>query len=350
MPPRSSRYLRNVTNRELNRAVLLRQGLIEPFDEPLPRVLEHVSGIQAQYAPSMYVGLWSRTRSLRRDALTRALEDRSVVQGTLLRGTIHLVSREDYWTFATAVRQQLRQYFITVSKGHPSGSELAAAAEKVAAALREGPLRQSEIDALIGRRARAGINMVLDLVRVPPSGTWDRRKADLHLDARSWIGPPDVEPAEARLLLVRRYLSGFGPATTADIANWAGLPVRTVSGALASIDHVTYRAEDGATLIDLPGSPLPDADVPVPVRFLPTWDATLLVHARRAEILPEALRPRVFSIKNPHSVATFLMDGSVAGTWRYRDGRIELAEFEPLPERLHRTIVDATEALAEFHR
>lgn len=341
---------RSITSREINRAVLARQGLIQPFDEPLPRVLERIGGIQAQYAPSMYVGLWSRMRSLRRDDLTRALEDRSVVQGTLLRGTIHLVSREDYWTFATAVRQQLRQWFVAVTKGDPSESELEAAAKQVTAALRDGPLRQSEIDALIGRRARGGINMVLDLVRVPPSGTWDRRKADLHLDAQSWIGQPDVEPGASQVQLVRRYLTGFGPATPADIANWAGLPVRTVSSALASIDHVTYRAEDGTTLVDLPELLLPDGDVSVPVRFLPTWDATLLVHARRAGILPEAYRAQVFSTKNPHSVATFLVDGAAAGTWRYQDGRIELAEFEPLPRRLRHSVDDAAEALAEFHR
>ena len=57
-------------------------------------------------------------------------------------------------------------------------------------------------------------------------------------------------------------------------------------------------------------------DTPAPVRFLPTWDATLLVHARRTQILPERFRPMVFDTKTPHSVPTFLVDGQVAGTWR----------------------------------
>src|SRR5215207_8354844 len=143
-----------ITSRELNRAVLARQGLIEPFGDPLPRVLERIGGIQAQYAPSMYVGLWSRVQSLRREDLTRALEDRTVVQGTLLRGTIHLVSREDYWPFAVAVRPQLREWFVKVTKGDPSEAALDQAATALQAALREGPLRQTEIDELVGRRAR----------------------------------------------------------------------------------------------------------------------------------------------------------------------------------------------------
>jgi len=208
-----------LTQRQLNRAVLARQGLLDPFDDSLPRVLERVAGIQAQYAPSMYVGLWSRMRGLERSLLTHALEKRSVVQGTLLRSTIHLVSREDYWPFAVATRDKLREWFLRVSKGDPSATELDAAAKRVRSALAVGPLRQTEIDALVGRSARAGINTVLDLVRIPPSGTWERRRADLHADAESWIGPPDISASDARALLVRRYLGGFGPATTAEIGN-----------------------------------------------------------------------------------------------------------------------------------
>ena len=341
---------RVLTERELNRAVLARQGLLEHFDGPLPRVLERIAGIQAQYAPSMYVGLWSRMHGFERSGLTRALEERTVVQGTLLRGTIHLVSREDYWPFAVAIRRQLRDWFLKVTKGDPAEAQLEEAAKRVLAALRNGPLRQTEIDQLVGRHARGGVNMLLDLVRVPPSGTWERRKADLHVDAESWIGPPHISPAQAQILLVRRYLGGFGPATRAEIANWAALPVRSVTAALAEIDHVTYQAEDGAILVDLPGAPLPDADAPAPTRFLPTWDATLLVHARRARILPEEHRIKVFSSRNPHSTPTFLVDGSVAGTWRYLDGRIEITEFDPLSRPVRREVEDAAGELAAFHR
>ena len=338
-----------LTQRHLNRAVLARQELLEPFDGPLPRVLERVGGIQAQYAPSMYVGLWSRMRGLERSALTRALEDRTVVQGTLLRSTIHLVSREDYWPFAVAIRESLREWFLRVSKGNPAATELDAAAKRVRSALADGPLRQAEIDALVGRSARGGINTVLDLVRIPPSGTWERRKADLHADAESWIGPPDVATSEARALVVRRYLGGFGPATTAEIGNWAGLPARTVTEALKRIDHVTHEADDGATLVDLPGAPLPDAGTPAPIRFLPTWHAVLLVHARRARILPEEHRPKVFSSRNPHSVPTFLVDGAVAGSWRFVDGRIDLTEFDSLPRGVRRQVERAAHDLAAFH-
>jgi hypothetical protein len=86
------------------------------------------------------------------------------------------------------------------------------------------------------------------------------------------------------------------------------------------------------------------------VRFLPTWDATLLVHARRTQILPEPYRPLVFNTKTPHSVPTFLVDGAVAGTWRYERGRVETKPFEPLPKAARREVDDEAKRLAEFHK
>jgi len=103
-------------------------------------------------------------------------------------------------------------------------------------------------------------------------------------------------------------------------------------------------------LIDLPRAPLPDADTPAPVRFLPTWDATLLVHARRTQILPEQYRPLVFNTRTPHSVPTFLIDGAVAGTWRVERDRVELKPFEPIPKSVRPEVDDEAQRLAAFFR
>lgn len=338
-----------LSQRQLNRALLARQGLLEPLDDPLPRVLDRVGGIQAQYAPSMYVGLWSRMRTFARSDLTRALEERAVVQGTLQRGTIHLVSREDYWPIATAVSESVRELYERYSRGALANNDISPLVERLRSALAAGPLRQREIDELVGREARGLVTSRLALVRVPPSGTWERRRADLYGDAAWWIGPGHAPVAEARALLVRRYLGGFGPATVPDIASWAGLRVSQVSAALEHIDHVEYKAEDGAVLVDLPDAPLPDPEVPAGIRFLPTWDATLLAHARRTQILPEEHRSKVFSTKTPHSVPTFLVDGAVAGTWRYERGDVKVTEFAPLPRSVRRAVDDARESLIAFH-
>jgi winged helix DNA-binding protein len=85
------------------------------------------------------------------------------------------------------------------------------------------------------------------------------------------------------------------------------------------------------------------------VRFLPTWDATLLVHARRTQLLPERYRDRIFHTRNPQSTPTFLVDGTVAGTWRHDQGRVRLEPFQPLPGRARRELDEEAERLAAFH-
>ena len=103
---------RTLSQLHLNRALLARQLLLERSELPIPDALEQVGGLQTQYAPSGYVGLWTRIREFARDALTRALEDHSVIQATTLRTTIHMVSRREYWPTIDAIRVPRRIWAI----------------------------------------------------------------------------------------------------------------------------------------------------------------------------------------------------------------------------------------------
>jgi Winged helix DNA-binding domain len=339
---------RTLTQRELNRALLARQLLLERGQMPIPRALERIGGIQAQYAPAMYVGLWSRLKGLERETLTRALERKSVIQATLMRATIHLVSRRDYWGLRRAIEEPQRDWWIRIGRG-ASEPELRRNAERARKLLADGPLRWKEIEERLGGREQAlGIFTWLPLVRVPPSGTWERRRADLVAAAEHWIGRDDVDRDAAIELIVRRYLAGFGPARKTEIADWAGVNVGDIAPALERLELRRFRDEQGKELLDLPRAPLPEPDTPAPPRFLPVWDATLLVHARRTQILPEEYRPRVFNIKTPNSVNTFLVDGAVAGTWRYERRRIELEPFDRLARGPKRELHEEGERLAAF--
>jgi hypothetical protein len=329
--------------------MLARQHLLTRAEAPISTVLEQMGGLQAQYAPAMYLGLWSRMEGLGRNAVTEALVRREAVQATLMRSTIHLVSKADYWPFAVGVRQSRRDWFLRVIRPSPTAAQMEAVAATVRLSLQDGPMRQADLYALVDPALRNGIGLWLDLVRVPPSGTWERRRADLYGLAEHWIGPSRVTEDQGVRLLVRRYLGAFGPARRAEIADWAGLAVQRVAEVLNDLKLRRFRAEDGAVLYDLPRAPRPDADTPVPVRFLPVWDATLLVHARRTGILPEPYRPRIFNTKTPHSLNTFLVDGAVAGTWRFERGRVELTEFAPLDTSVRRELAEEADRLAAFH-
>jgi Winged helix DNA-binding domain len=338
---------RTLTQRELNRSVLARQLLLERARLSVPRALERMGGLQAQYAPAMYIGLWARVEGFEREALTRALERRSVIQATLMRATIHLVSRGDYWPFAVAIRAPRRRWW---ERAHPKRPpDMPSAAKRLRRFLADGPRRRKEIEEFLGRERALGVGAYLDLVRVPPSGTWEQRRADLYAAAEDWVGPEDLAPDDGLTLLVRRYLAAFGPAPKVDIADWAGVPVGELSDVLERLKLRRFRDEQGKELLDVPRAPLPDPDIPAPPRFLPVWDATLLVHARRTGILPEEYRPLVFNVKTPHSVNTFLVDGRVAGTWRYDGGKVKLEPLAPLPRNARRELEDEAKRLAAFH-
>lgn len=342
--------LRVLTQRELNRALLARQGLLERHRAPVAQVLERIGGIQAQYAPAMYVGLWSRTAGLRRADVTAALVERRAVQATLMRVTIHLVSSADYWPFAVGIAEGRRELYVRPTKGVPPRAEQEAAAAALTAALDDGPLTRAEVDRIAGRGMLLWVGLWVDMVRVPPSGTWERRRADLFGLASSWLPRPDgLTEADGVERLVRRYLGGFGPSTPREIADWAGLPPRLVTTALERLPVRRFLAEDGTELIDLPRLPLPAAETPAPVRFLPQWDATLLVHARRTQVLPEEHRPLVFSTKTPQSVGTFLVDGSVAGTWKLDGDTVRTTPFAPLASTARREVDEEAARLAAFH-
>jgi hypothetical protein len=342
---------RTLTERELNRALLSRQLLLERAELPLARAVERVGGLQTQYAPSAYVSLWSRLSWFEREDLTTALERRDVVQGTLMRATIHIVSARDYPLLAEAIREARREWWLRSQPGRADARALSGAARRVRSLLAEGPRRRADVVEALGLDSSTwnGLGLWVDLIRAPPSGTWDRRRADVYAAADDWLGPSDPTLELGLEHLLRRYLGAFGPASVKDAASWAGLPVSLVGPALERLRLRRFRDEGGGELLDLPRAPLPDPDTPAPVRFLPTWDATLLVHARRTQILPERYRSRVFSTKTPHSVATFLVDGRVAGTWRYDGGRVLVEPFEALPKTARRELDAEADRLAAFH-
>ncbi len=235
-----------------------------------------------------------------------------------MRSTIHLVSPRDYWLFSAGVGPSREEHWLRTHGGSsraPTWRRLAATRARAGrAALARATDLADELRCPTARRVWAGA--WVELIRVPPSGTWERRRADLFRLAADWIQPETPTEEEGVEHLLRRYLAAFGPARPADAASWAGVAAARMRETAERLDLRRFRDEGGKPLVDLPRAPLP-GDVPRPPRFLPTWDATLLVHARRTQILPEELPRRGSSTPQaPHSVSTFLVDGTVAGTWR----------------------------------
>jgi len=339
----------------MNRAVLDRQLLLERADLDIPHALQRIGGLQTQYAPSGYIGLWARLSGFQRDALTAALNDRSVVQASLMRGTIHMVAADDFWPICAGIRTSLREWWLRIAKSRRLPEvDYDAVAGVLREALVDGPRPRIDLVAALERAGHPkplweGAALWVDMVRVPPSGTWERRRADLYGLAEQWLAPTEVSEAAGLRLLLTRYLQAFGPASVADAAKWAGVPRSRMEPIAASMPLISYHDEAGADLVDLADAQLTDSTVRAPVRLLPTWDATLLVHCRHAGILPEEFRQAIFHTKNPQSVGTVLVDGAVAGTWAWRPTGVEVAELRGLTAKERGHVATEAERLTDFY-
>jgi uncharacterized protein YcaQ len=339
-----------LTTRELNRAMLARQLLLRRERLSVPRAVERLGGLQTQDSRSGYIGLWSRLDGFERDDLTRALERRKVVQGHVMRITVHIVSARDYWLFTEGIREPRRESW---QKSHARRVDLAqmpGLARRVEAALAAGPRPRREVAREIGIDGTTwtGTGMWVDLLRAPPSGTWVRPRADLYVLADRWLTREEPSEREGREHLLRRYLAAFGPATIQEAASWAGLPVKALAAVTGNLRLRRFRAEDGAELLDLPGAPLPDPETPAPPRFLANWDPMLLVSRRRTQILPKHDWSRVFNPKTPQTTSVFLIDGVVAGRWKLEAGRPRLEPFRRIPKDARKDLDEEAERLRDF--
>ena len=342
---------RVLTLRELNRTTLARQLLLRRARLRVAPAIERLAGLQAQWAPSPYVALWSRLHGFRRDDLERALRRDAVVKATLMRATLHLVGARDYPLFFAAVRDaQLAMRTRGVEAPPP------AAVRRAQALARERPVTRRDLLRVLGHDAPP--NPAVD-PRPSRELHWLLTLARLEHSAETAIWSParittftlrdgELPDSDAgRVHLVRRYLAAYGPASRADLAQWSGVPLRELRPALEALALRTFVDETGRELLDLPRAPVLSADAPALVRFLPRWDESLLAYDRRERILPDEYRRAVIA-KNGDFEQTFLVDGFVAGTWRLDGARVVVGPFAPLPLHARRELEDEARHLQAF--
>lgn len=304
--------------RAVNRATLARQLLLERSDLSVVEAVAQLAGMQGQEPKHPYVGLWTRLDGFTDADLTSAVEAREVVRATLFRGTLHLVTAEDYLRFRTTLSPVL-EAGLKLLGDRAAGLE----PEKVAAAARKllavEPLTFTEVrDALqaqfpeVNDRALGFCTRMLVPLVISPSETrWGWTANARFTPAEQWIGKKLRRSAVPQELVVR-YLEAFGPATSADFQTWSGLP--KAKQLFDSMELEVFTDENRKTLYDVPGAPRPDPETAAPVRFMPEFDNLLLAHAKRERIIADEHRPAVFT-KNLRVKSVYLVDGLVAGLW-----------------------------------
>ena len=316
-----------LTLRELNRAMLARQLLLERAGIGVVRAVERLAALQAQWSPSPYIALWSRLKGFRREQLWSAIERREVIRARLMRGTLHLVSARDFYAYAVATQDLQRGAWNRLQVGRGVDPKEVAA---LAIAFARQPRAKEEVLAHIQERIGGSlggpfnwlvwrfVSAHADLVTAPPGGHWEYGGTDApYVAARHWIasgGRPSED--DAIETLVRRCLAAFGPATLADVAKFAGQVPARVRPTLQRIAPKlrAFSDEEGRLLYDLPRAPRPDGDLAAPIRFLPRYDELLISYQHRDRVIAPAHRSAVYS-KNAIVEAVVTVDGFAAGTW-----------------------------------
>jgi len=334
-----------LTLRQLNRATLARQLLLERRKLSPTAVIERLVGMQAQWPQAPYVGIWTRTTGFRREALERQLAAGAVIKGTVMRQTLHLVTPRDYALIRAAMSETNFPWETALAKRlAPSMRELAAAGPVTNADALAHIEREHGLKGIDARRAWRAARQCAHLLHHHETALWRGRPEGRFVA----LDEPDGHvPVEARSEMLRRYLAAFGPATVRDMVAWSMMHVPEIKAALALLELRRFRDENGRELLDVPRAPLPDAEAPAPVRFLPKWDNLLLAFADRTRVLPDQYRKTVIG-KNGDVAQTFLVDGLVAGTWKFVKGRVELEPFAPLSRAAQRELEDEAGRLGAF--
>src|SRR4051812_758347 len=285
---------------QLNRALLARQGLLERMEVPLVDAVEAIGALQAQHWPAPRAALWTRVADVEAADVYRALDRRELVAGSLLRGTIHLVSGREHPAYAavaeasgaldwrrvdtsgapSAVQLELPAAVAAHCAEPRSADELVAVAEAWVqdhpGALSDGELaRQREY-------AWRPVRSTAAFVRAPASGSFGPRTPAALAAAPE--RPAGLALDAALDCVVRRPLRAFGPAGADDVAQWIGWKVPPVRAALERLAGELERFEDsaGRTLYDPPGAPRPEPDeTGPPVRRRPRVDDVRLADAPR---------------------------------------------------------------------
>ncbi len=349
-----------LSDRQLNRATLARQLLLERVTLDPVHALERLGGLQAQEAASPYIALWSRLEGFQAVDLDRAFAERRAVKASLMRTTLHAVSAGDlaaYWPALEGTTRSLRD---RTQAWPATAMPLDEIAERLLAAAAE-PRTGVELRALAAalapvdgtRDAWRGVRLSAPFIVAPERVPWSFGRRPLFQAARSWVEMPFATPDAGLEHLVRRHLAAFGPASIADIARWSRIERGRLKPVLERLSPELrrFRDEAGRQLYDVADGPIPPGDTPAPPRLLPMWDSALLAHEDGTRMTPELHRRRMV-MPNGDYLPAFLVHGRVAGLWRTDvvDGRtaIELDPFEPLDPDDERALREEGDRLARF--
>ena len=314
------------------RARLTAQLLSGPKARRCEDVVTRVLAVQAQDPRGARLAVRSRSTRVSAADVDDSLTERRLLITWLNRGTLHLVTPDDYWWLHPLTTPQLATGNARrLGEEGVSPAQAERGVEVVSLAVADGPQRRTQlrerlIDAGVPTVGQALVHVLLaasirgHLVRGPMLGG-----EQAFVSVADWLGdaPAPLDRDEALARLARRYLAGHGPADAHDLAKWAGIPRGRARRGLEMIaDDVVLC---GGSLVDV--ADRDRARPPPPPRLLGSFDPLLHGWVSREPFVGEH---RQVVTTNGLFRPVALVDGRVAATWGLADGTVTIRTLEPV--------------------
>lgn len=340
------------TRAQISAFRLTRHHLVERNQSDLTAVCQSVCGIQSQVMAAAQMALWARLHSLTRADIHSALyKSRTLVKTSCMRQTLHLIPAIDFPIYLNALKKSRVEALLKImSKFGITQTDVGGMNETILEALKAGPKTQRELTAHIrskvGKRVRAWMERVWSVFRPaiveglicygPDHG---RQVTFVRVD--QWLPKlKEIPEQAAQQVLLRRYLSAYGPATLQDFSKWSGIPMNAVRACRPARavwqslgeELVEVHVEDQrGWVLCKDAQRLSKSHLARPhLRLLPSFDPYVLGHVEKNSLLDPRHYKRVYRHAGWISPIV-LLNGRVVGLWAYtRRGKRLFVSIEPL--------------------
>ncbi len=329
-----------------------------------------VCGIQAQVTGPARIALWARNHELTRTEIDSALwKSHTLVKTSLMRGTLHLVTTEDFPVYISALKSsRLRQMSRIMTRYGVSREDSNAVTDAVVQALAAGPMTRRELTErtvfleTLGDKARAWFEqawwgVVRQAVVEGLACYGPNRGSEVTLvRVDQWLGNlPEVPEEHARLILLRRFLRAYGPSSPHDFSKWTSFSMKaareTWRSARKEVVEVSVEGRSGWILAEdldtLVSSNLEDHNLCI----LPHFDCYLLGHVRKDHLVDDDHYKRVYR-KAAWISPVVLLNGRIVGIWSNRRKsqrlKVEVEPFARISRTVRARIEEEAASLAQF--
>jgi hypothetical protein len=328
-------------------------------------LLREICGVQAQDPLAALLAVQVRTRGLVVAEVERArVLERAIVRTWCMRGTLHLLAREDLgWLLPLLGPELVRKSRRRYAQLGLDEATCTSAIRVIRAVLGDqGPMTRAEIAGHLAGRGipadgqapyhmlrRAGLEGVICFGP-------ERDGEPTYVALADWAPIDGASTRDAAIAeLTRRYLAAFGPARPEDLATWSGLSLHTARAGFEMVTAELLKVELGDGPAWLPRARAQWLDEPpidkVVVRLLPAYDPYLLGYRGRDLAVPRQYAKRIHpggGLLRP----ALLVHGQAAGTWRlvrsHSERIVEVESFEGLSDEILDPLEDQVRKLGRF--